>query len=174
MYKEYKQNGDLHKSFEKSGKYSDEQRQTAIQYYINYGRSKARTVRVLGYPSPCTKGQSLVYLTKEQKEQVAIELCIRDGSVQEIASKYNVSHYSVYNWAWHLLGKGNISIMPQKKQDSKTIASEEVDSLKQEIEQLHHEAEELQRQVYRLRLEKDVLEKAAEIIKIDEGSVSRS
>lgn len=117
----------------------------------------------------CAKGQSLVHLSKEQKEQVAIELCTRDGSAQEIANKYNVSRYSVYNWAWHLLGKGNISIMPQKKQDSKTIASEEVESLKQEIEQLHHEAEELQRQVYRLRLEKDVLEKAAEIIKKNEG-----
>lgn len=66
----------------------------------------------------------------------------------------------------------HVSIMPQKKQDSKTIASEEVDSLKQEIEQLHHEVEELQRQVYRLRLEKNVLEKAAEIIKKMRASVS--
>jgi Mg2+ and Co2+ transporter CorA len=64
--------------------------------------------------------------------------------------------------------------MSQKKQDSKTIASEEVDSLKQEIEQLHHKVEELQRQVYRSRLEKDVLEKVAEIIKKMRASVSRS
>lgn len=122
----------------------------------------------------CTKGQSLVYLTKEQQEQVAIELCIRDGRAQEIANKYNLSRYSVCNWAWHLIGKGNISIMFQKKQDSKTIASEEVDSLKQEIEQLHHEAEEVQRQVHRLRLEKDVLDKAAEITKKMRASISRS
>jgi transposase-like protein len=114
-YKEYKQNGDMHKSFKKSGKYSDEQRQAAIQYYIDHGRSKARTIRVLGELSrqqltewikqvlpeevlPCTKGRSLVYLTKEQKEQVAIELCTRDGSAQEIANKFNFSRYSVYNW----------------------------------------------------------------------------
>ncbi|MBR1590066.1 MAG: IS3 family transposase [Acidaminococcaceae bacterium] len=185
-YKEYQQHGDLHKSFKKTGKYSKEQRQAAIQYYIEHGRSKTRTIQALGYPSrqqlaewlkqdcpeevhPCAKGQSLVHLSKEQKEQVAIELCTRDGSAQEIADKYNVSRYSVYNWAWHLLGKGNVSIMPQKKRASKSITSEEVDSLKQEIEQLHLEAEELQRQVYRLRLEKDVLEKAAEIIKKDEG-----
>lgn len=46
-----------------------------------------------------------------------------------------------------------------------------LNSLKKEIEQLHSEAEELQRQVYRLRLEKDVLEKAAEIIKKMRASV---
>jgi cell division protein FtsB len=33
-----------------------------------------------------------------------------------------------------------------------------VDTLKQEIENLHNEAEDLKRQVYRLQLEKDVLE----------------
>ncbi len=184
--KEYEQNGDLHKSYNKANKYSDEQRQAAIRYYVEHGRSKSRTVRALGYPTrqqltewikqdlpnevrPCTTSQSLVHLSKEQKEQVAIELCTRDGSAQEIADKYNVSRYSVYNWAWDLLGKGNVSPMPKKKRDTKPITSEEVTSLKKEIEQLHGEAEELERQVYRLRLEKDVLEKAAEIIKKDEG-----
>ena len=46
-YKEYKQHGDLHKSFKKASKYSDEQRQAAIQYYIEHGRSKARTMPLL-------------------------------------------------------------------------------------------------------------------------------
>jgi putative transposase len=111
----------------------------------------------------------LVHLSKEQKEQVAIELCTRDGSTQEIADKYNVSRYSVYNWAWDLLGKGNVSPMPQKKHSATSTNTEEVASLKKEIEQLHKEAEDLERQVYRLRLEKDILEKAAKIIKKDKG-----
>ena len=101
-YKEYEETGDLHKSYSSSSKYSDEQRKAAVQYYVEHGRSKSRTVKALGYPTrqqltewikqdlpeevrPCTKGQSLVHLTKEQKEQVAIELCTRDGSAQEIA-----------------------------------------------------------------------------------------
>ena len=120
-YKEYEETGDLHKSYSSSSKYSDEQRKAAVQYYVEHGRSKSRTVKALGYPTrqqlmewlkqdlpdevhPCTKGQSLVHLSKEQKEQVTIELCTRDGSAQEIADKYNVSRYSVYNWAWDLLG----------------------------------------------------------------------
>ena len=55
-----------------------------------------------------------MHLSKGQKEQVAIGVCTRDGSTQEIADKYNVSRYSVYNWAWDLLGKGNVSPMPRK------------------------------------------------------------
>ncbi len=185
-YKEYEENGSLHRSYTKTSKYSDEQRKAAVQYYVAHGRSKSRTVKALGYPTrqqltewlkqdlpdevrPCTKGQSLVHLSEEQKEQVAIELCTRDGSAQEIADKYNVSRYSVYKWAWDLLEKGNVSPMPRKKLDTTAVTQETVDYLKQEIEQLHNEAEELKRQVYRLQLEKDVLEKAAEILKKDEG-----
>ena len=185
-YKEYQKNGDLHKSYSKTNKYSNEQRQAAIRYYVEHGRSKTRTVKALGYPTrqqltewikqdipdevrPCVKSRSLVYLSKEQKEQVAIELCTRDGSAQEIADKYQVSRHSVYKWAWDLLGEGNVSPMPKKKRDTKAVTPEGVAALKQEVEQLHNEAEELQRQVYRLQLEKDVLEKAAEIIKKDEG-----
>ena len=136
-YKEYEETGGLHKSYSSPSKYSDEQRKAAVQYYIEHGQSKSRTVKALGYPTRqqltewikqdlpdeihhCTKGQSLVHLSKEQKEQVAIELCTRDGSAQEIENLYN-------------------------------------------------EAEDLKRTVYRLQLEKDVLEKAAEILKKDEG-----
>ena len=60
------------------------------------------------------------------------------GSAQEIADKYNVSRYSVYNWAWNLLGKGNVSSMPRKKPDTTTVAQDTVDTLKQEIENLHN------------------------------------
>ena len=185
-FREYEQNGDLHKSFIKKSIYTAEQRKAAIQHYVEHGRSKTRTVKALGYPTrqqltewikqdlpdevvPCTNGHSLVHLSKEQKEQVAIELCTRDGSAQEIADKYNVSRYSVYNWAWDLLGKGNVSPMPKKKRTVAATKQEDVEALKQEIEQLHSKADELQRQVYRLQLEKDVLEKAAEVIKKDEG-----
>ena len=185
-YKQYKETGKLINNSEPYTKYTDEQRSIAVKYYLEHGKCISRTCRVLGYPSrplltqwikedvpeeirPCTQSRSLVHLSKEQKEQVAIELCTRDGSAQEIADKYNVSRYSVYNWAWDLLGKGNVSPMPKKKPDTTAVTQETVDSLKQEIEQLHNEAEDLKCQVYRLQLEKDVLEKAAEVLKKDEG-----
>jgi cell division protein FtsB len=49
--------------------------------------------------------------------------------------------------------------MSKKKPDTTAVTQETVDSLKQEIEQLHNEAEELKRQVYRLQLEKMSLRK---------------
>ena len=185
-YKQYKETGELVKEGEPYRKYTAEQRSVAVKHYLEHGKCVLRTVRILGYPSrplltqwikedvpketrPCTKGQSLVHLSKEQKEQAVLELCTREGSAQEIADKYNVSKNSVYNWAWDLLGKGNISPMPEKPHTAAPEKSEDVASLKKEIEQLHTEAEELQHLIYRLRLEKEVLAKAAEVIKKDEG-----
>ena len=76
----------------------------------------------------------MVHLSKEQKEQVAIELCTRDGSAQEIADKCKVSRYSVYNWAWDLLGKGNVS--PIKK--IKEVAASLLKKIKAKIAELDH------------------------------------
>ena len=50
-YKEYEETGGLHKSYSSHSKYSDEQRKAAVQYYIEHGRSKSRTVKALGYPT---------------------------------------------------------------------------------------------------------------------------
>ena len=50
-YKEYEQTGDLHKSYISTSKYNDEQREAAVQYFIEHGRSKSRTGMALGYPT---------------------------------------------------------------------------------------------------------------------------
>ena len=39
-FKVYEQNGDLHKAYIKTGIYTEEQRKTAIQYYLEHGRRK--------------------------------------------------------------------------------------------------------------------------------------
>ncbi len=133
-YRQYIKTDYLAKKNDPYRKYTAEQCSAAVKHYLEHGKCVSRTVRVLGYPSrplltewikedgpeetsPGRKSQSLVQLSKEQKEQVAIALCTRDGSAQEIADKYNVSKCSVYNWAWDLLGKGNVSPMPKKKPD---------------------------------------------------------
>mgnify|MGYP000926992866 CR=1 FL=1 len=50
-YKEYEENGDLHRSYTSTSKYSGEQRKAAVQYYVEHGRSKSGTVKSLGYPT---------------------------------------------------------------------------------------------------------------------------
>ena len=50
-YKEYMKNGDLHKDYVRKSKYSEEERQKAVVYYLEHGKCVSRTIRILGYPS---------------------------------------------------------------------------------------------------------------------------
>ena len=51
-YKEYLENGDLKSDYHREEKYSQEQKQYALQYYKEHGCCAAQTIRNLGYPSP--------------------------------------------------------------------------------------------------------------------------
>ena len=182
-YNEYDKNKVLHKTQIRKRKYNEEQIQIAVKHYLEHGRCVSRTIRELGYPSrhylkqwlservptyksPCRSGKSLVNLTKEQKEQAVIELCAKVETAESVADKYSVSRTSLYNWKEKMLGKEEVKPMPKNKN---TVSSENVEELQQQVSDLSKQAEELQRQVYHLQLEKDVLEKAAEIIKKDQG-----
>ena len=184
-YKEFVANGGLHPKLERTPKYNNEQRRIALEHYVEHGRSIAYTVKCLGYPSrgqllawireefpqerpSCRSGQSLVNLSQRKKEDAVIDLCARDGSAQEIAERHGVSRYSLYNWRRQLLDKDAGSVMPKKKGKKQTDL-ETVEKLKDEITHLKEQADILNREVYRLQIERDVLEKAAEIIKKDQG-----
>ena len=107
----------------------------------------------------------MVHLTKEQKEAAVMELCTKDENVQEIASRYQGS---IYQWARELLGEGSVSSMPKrnKAEEPKPATIEELQS---QVNDLTKQARELKDEVSRLRVERDVLEKAAEVIKKEEG-----
>lgn len=184
-YREYQKNGMIHKEYDKKDKYSDEDKQKAVNYYLEHGKCISRTCRKLGYPcrtvlkewieeiAPgqrkcCKKPSTTVILTPEEKKQAVIDLCSRTGSADEIAEKYGVSRCSLYAWKKELLPEGSFQKMAKEKADI-CNTSETVETLKNEVETLKEQAADLQQQVYRLQLEKDVLEKAAEILKKDQG-----
>lgn len=50
-YNEYSQNEDLHQSFIKQPKFTEEEKQRAVNYYLEHGKCVSRTVKKLGYPS---------------------------------------------------------------------------------------------------------------------------
>lgn len=184
-YKEYLNNNDLKKKRFRPEKYSKAQQDTAVRYYMEHGKCASRTLRALGYPSRtllkqwikerhpeeksrCYSARPLVYLTKEKKESAVLELCQRDKTVDEIASQYNVRRESVYLWARKLLGKGSVSSVPKRKKDT-SLTPNTVEELQATIDSLKKQAKELEDEVFRLRVEKDVIEKAAEVIKKDQG-----
>jgi len=118
----------------------------------------------------CSKSSPLVKLSEEQKEQAVLDLCSREGSAQDVADKYNVSRYSLYNWKHQLLPEGSPTQMPKvNKRTAPESQGNQIEELHNEVASLSAEAEELKKQIHRLQLEKDALQKAAEIIKKDQG-----
>lgn len=185
-YKEYTHSGELKKQLTRASKYSAAQRKAAVEYYLSHGKNMSKTIQFLGYPGRatlsawlaedcpeekccCNSGTPEVYLTQEQREQVAIDMCTRTETAQEIADQYHVSRYTVYNCKWKLFGKEGQTIMPSKPSRNAQSDSETTEALRAEIETLRQEKEELSRQVYRLQLEREVLTVAAEVLKKDKG-----
>lgn len=58
-FKEYEATGELHQSskLRKKSKYSEEQKQAALQFYQDHGRSITLTVNMLDYPGKTTLHQ---------------------------------------------------------------------------------------------------------------------
>lgn len=107
-------------------------------------------------------------------------MCSRAGSAKEIADQHGVSRVTLYEWKKQLLGKERSCAMPrQEKRDLKPQntapkhfdSNSALDDLRAQTEELERQKAELERRVYQLRLENDILEKAAEIIKKARASV---
>src|SRR5690554_5259817 len=114
-YKEYREKGDLHTSYKKKPRFTREQMQKAVDYYLEHGRCIRRTVKVLGYPSTTAlmqwidrlaPGQRKVRITRggmiqfneEFKKDAVISLCTRDSSAATVAEEYDVSRRCLYKW----------------------------------------------------------------------------
>lgn len=100
-YQEYKKSGDLHFEFIRKNKYSSDDKQNAVTYYIEHGKSVSRTVRKLGYPSRpildkwiaeiapdqkkhCLSGGAVIKCSYEKKEKAVISLCTRNNSAVKL------------------------------------------------------------------------------------------
>lgn len=188
-YEEYKANENLHTSYIRTYKYSLEEKHTAVNYYLEHGKSVSRTVKKLGYPSRpelnnwiaeiapdqkkhCRSGGAVVKYTREQKEQAVISLCSRSKAAKEIAAEHGTTRENLYNWKRQLLEEERVHSMSNEK-SNKTINTHsieaEVSELRSEKDNLSSQVAELQKEVRRLKIERDIYEKAAEIIKKDQG-----
>jgi transposase-like protein len=174
-YKEYLQTGDLHKKHLKKYKFTDEDKQKAVNHYLEHGRCISRTVRILGYPSRttldnwvkemtpekkkyCHSGNSLVKYTQKQKEQAVISLCLRNKPAREVAADIGVPRETLYNWKRQLLNKGSEKSMSKKtKSNNSNDIKEEVQAadLLKEKELLEKQVDKLQQEISRLQLERD-------------------
>ena len=157
----------------KETKYSKEQKEVAVKYFLEHGRNITKTVRELGYPSrellrgwceelsPWTRQKYIggIQYPSEYKQEAVIDLYARTGSAREVADDYGVSRETLYKWKDSLFGKELPVPMRRNKKDNlpddKKALLSEIDSLKKDVK--------------KLQMEKAILEGAAEIIKKDQG-----
>ena len=166
-------------------KYSTEEKQQAIDLYFKNGCNMKKTVRELGYGSatgilrwlretvpdkvskPVQRKWKVDY-PEEIKQAAVIDLCESNSSTADIAEKYGISRATLYEWKVHYIGKGNC-ILKQQKLNSKEYYINEINRLKEEKRLVEQELKKTQAELYRAHLEKDVYEKAAEILKKEMG-----
>ena len=166
-------------------KYSTEEKQQAIDLYFKNGCNMKKTVRELGYGSatgilrwlretvpdkvskPVQRKWKVDY-PEEIKQAAVIDLCESNSSTADIAEKYGISRATLYEWKVQYIGKGNC-ILKQQKLNSKEYYINEINRLKEEKRLVEQELKKTQAELYRAHLEKDVYEKAAEILKKRNG-----
>lgn len=195
-FKEYELTGTLRRESSRIGysKFSEEQKQAALQFYLEHGHSIKHTIETLGYPGKttfklrlneaypdrkkyCVSGGAMVEFPQEKKEQAVIDLCARAGSAREIAESHGVSRVTLYEWKKQLLSGEDHASMATKKHvscqqyptETKEDLLNKLSSLQAEVASKQELLNDLEREVYRLRLERDILEKAGQVLKKDRG-----
>lgn len=175
-YRTYVETGDLPKHARPKPRYSTEQKRRAVDYYFSHGCSLARTKKALGFPCAsmlsiwidelqpgsrkCFPGKTKASgLSREEKHHAVINLCSRKESATAVAEKLGVSRGVLYKWRKQLLGE---EASPPMKLRKNSLPDHEPTDLKNEVELL-------QGRIQRLQLEHDILTKANELLKKDQG-----
>lgn len=167
-YEEYRKHGAG--AFKRScERYTLEQKKIAVEHYFEHGRCIARTRRMLGYPKSfevlrkwldelaperMNPKREVKSYTFEQKRDAVVDFEARSGAGQAVMDEHGVSRTAIYKWKRELLGNGR-GQMRKGRQGSP------------EIDELEQRKSELEEQIYRLELERDILEGTVEIIKKD-------
>ena len=181
-YREYSRDNDLHKGRKKVSKFTDKEKRVAVDYYFSHDRNALQTVKALGYPSRpllvqwvnelypeegerrCNHFKAPVRCSQEEKIQAVMESCKGNLKISQIAEIYNVTPSAISTWRKELLGEGRTLKMPNPSADDKSV-----EQLMREKAELEAKVKRLEHDVYKLQLERDVLEKAGDILKKEEG-----
>ena len=173
-YRAYEQRDGLPEGYVRDPKYTQAQKDLAVDHFVSGGRCIVVTIKALGYPSrsllaswirearpelPPRVGHAHEALSSAAKQSAVMALCLRQGSAQAVAQELGVSRPSLYNWRNQLLSNEALPFMKPKQGPS---PGSERDELEQELKQL-------QQDVKRLKLEQDILKKANELLKKELG-----
>jgi putative transposase len=155
-------------------RYSQVLKERAVEHYLAHGHCIAATIKSLGYPSRSLLSAWLQELHPQERARVigrsqelapaakqaaVIAFCMRPASAQAVAEDLGVSRGSLYKWKNQLLGHDASS--PMKRQQDAPACSDRTE-LEQQLETLRQD-------IRLLQLEKDLLNKANELLKKELG-----
>jgi transposase InsO family protein/transposase-like protein len=187
-YKEYFRNGWLHATSAPKPRYTEQEKATAVAYFETHKTTLTQTCRAMGYPSryvlrkwileinpsllnrkasACDSGKRLVRYSQEEKRTAVVAMLVDGIPDYKVAAQYGVCRATLYNWKRQLLGKDAIAVMAKKA----TTAVKDPGTVQttQTKEDLEAEIANLQAQIQYLKMERDALEKAAELLKKADG-----
>ena len=172
-YRAYQQRLDLPVGYAgRDPKFSQAQKAAALEHYLAHDRCIAATMRALGYPCRGTLTTWIREALPETRRAVVgsvgqrsypaalkqagiVALCTRQDSAQAVADKLGVCRPTLYNWKNQLLGREAPASM--KRKNNFPPAPERAE--------LERQLEALQRDIRQLQLERDLLNKANELLK---------
>lgn len=169
--REYEQRRDLPLGCKvRAPKFTQAQKEVAVEHFRSHDRCIAATMRALGYPGrgtltawvreafPESRKATVGVAGRPRyaealKQAGVVELCNRQESAQAVAEKLGVSRPTLYSWKNQLLGREAPAIM---KNNNKSPP---------EREELERQLESLRGDIRQLQLERDLLKKANELLK---------
>ena len=172
-FREYEQRLDLPMGYAgREPKFSQAQKEAAVEHYLTHDLCIAATMRALGYPC---QGTLTVWVrealpetrravvgcvgqrrySETLKQAAVLELCTRQESGQAVADKAGVCRPTLYNWKNQLLGHEAPASMKHTNQSPPA----------RERKELERQLASLRLEVRQLRLEQDLLNKANELLK---------
>jgi putative transposase len=172
--RDYEQHHGLPIGYVRPPRYSQAQKERAVEHYLEHGHCIVATIKSLGYPSRSLLSEWLQDLHPQERARVVgrsqelvpaakqaavIALCMRPASAQAVAEDLGVSRGSMYKWKNQLLGHD--ASVPMKRQQDAPASTDQTE--------LEQQLDTLRRDVRRLQLEKDLLQKANELLKKDLG-----
>jgi putative transposase len=174
-YLEELDGGDRHDRYRRKERYTPEQKQVAVEYYLEHGRSRAWTIRELGYPGADALARWIAEIAPDEtrqrrgrarfsvqeKQRAVTALCFRQESAEKVAAAVGVTRAVLYKWRGALLGEGALSSMDRRRRDA---------DLPDGKDDLESEVQSLKEQVRRLQMERDILEGTVDIVKKDPGA----
>lgn len=159
----------------RKGRFTEEDKRAAVDYYLEHGRSVARTVRRLGYPSRSCLENWVDELAPGERaprakrgtapgEKAAAVAALEAGRepARQVAARAGVARETLYHWRDEMLGGLFGGEVPGGMAEDGGGAGS--------VEELEAQVARLRGEVRALRLQKAVLEGTLDIVKKDPGT----